>query len=151
MLVDPEDLKLSNKLLNLQEKLLLEKSELDKNYKDNNSDTIEALLILRTNISIFKEKYKNVPYLLKHNMIMSDLIKTFPNANKNNLLKLLRQYRFYSEQDLIKAYSIFIPTILALVNFVFFLDLVWYNLLLVLVTEMSFFGSLLYNIVLQCS
>ena len=81
MLVDPEDLKLSNKLLNLQEKLLLEKSELDKNYKDNNSDTIEALLILRTNISIFKEKYKNVPYLLKHNMIMSDLIKTFPNAN----------------------------------------------------------------------
>ena len=42
MLVDPEDLKLSNKLLNLQEKLLLEKSELDKNYKDNNSDTIEA-------------------------------------------------------------------------------------------------------------
>lgn len=149
MLVDPEDLKLSNKLLNLQEKLLLEKSELDKNYKDNNSDTIEALLILRTNISIFKEKYKNVPYLLKHNRIMSDLIKTFPNANQNNLLKLLRQYRFYSEQDLIKAYSIFIPTILALVNFIFFLDLAWYNLLLVLVTEMSFFGSLLYLILIN--
>ena len=80
---------------------------------------------------------------------MSDLIKTFPNANQNNLLKLLRQYRFYSEQDLIKAYSIFIPTILALVNFVFFLDLVWYNLLLVLVTEMSFFGSLLYLILIN--
>ena len=80
---------------------------------------------------------------------MSDLIKTFPNANQNNLLKLLRQYRFYSEQDLIKAYSIFIPTVLALVNFIFFLDLAWYNLLLVLVTEMSFFGSLLYLILIN--
>ena len=39
--------------------------------------------------------------------------------------------------------------ILALVNFVFFLDLVWYNLLLVLVTEMSFFGSLLYLILIN--
>lgn len=54
MLVDPEDLKLSNKLLNLQEKLLLEKIRLDKNYKDNNSDTIEAL-ILRL-ISLFLKK-----------------------------------------------------------------------------------------------
>lgn len=84
--IKEEDLQLSEKFKEAQFKLQENKKELIQVSKKANNDTIEALLLFQSNSAYFKDVLKNQKMVDKQALILKELIKTFPKADKKVLL-----------------------------------------------------------------
>ena len=105
MLFEEKDLKLSKNFESYQNKLNEEASLYLKTFKDQNSDTVEANIILRQNLSLYKEKYKNTAPLKKIDLIINELLIVFPNADKSTLKLHLEKNGFISERFIFIFFS----------------------------------------------
>lgn len=96
--VNEEDLKLSSNFQKANEKILKKKEEFILTNKNENQDTIEALLLFTNNTSYFKQITKGLSLSSKYNVIFKELKKNFPKANDKVLNKYLfkRGYLSYS-------------------------------------------------------
>ncbi len=96
--VKEEDLKLSSNFEKANQKILKKKEEIILNNKNENQDTIEALLLFTNNLSYFKELTKGLSLSSKYNLIFKELKKSFPKADDKLLHKHLfkRGYLSYS-------------------------------------------------------
>lgn len=128
MLFDEEDLKPSKNYESYQNKLNDEASQYLKKFKDHNSDTVEANLILRQNLSLYKEKYKLRAPLKRIDLIVSEVMKIFPKADKGTLKLYLEKNGFISDRGIIVSLSL-VYTFL-LIGTLIFVDLTFTHQLL---------------------
>lgn len=129
MLFEKEDLKPSKNYELYQNKLNDEASQYLKKFKDHNSDTVEANLILRQNLSLYKEKYKSKAPLKRIDLIISEIIRIFPKADKATLRIYLEKNGFISDRLIITIFSLIYSVFLA--GTLIFIDLTFtYQLLI---------------------
>lgn len=146
MEVEENDLKLSTKFSEYHHKLISESELFKQKFKGENSDTIEALLILDHNHLIFKDRMSIVPYLKRQDIILKELMEQFPKANIKELQSKLNRLGFWNEQFVVVLFSSISTIILFLFNIIFLNSLTFGELLIIILLETLSFASILYGI-----
>lgn len=146
MKVEENDLKLSTKFSEYQSKLISDSESFRQKFKDKNSETIEALLILNHNHLIFKDRMSIVPYLKRQDIILKELMEQFPKANIKELQSELNRLGFWNEQFVVVLFSSISSITLFLFNTIFLNSLSFVELLIIILLETLSFASILYSI-----
>lgn len=118
MKIEDKDLKLSDNFLKINSSLQIEHEKISKKHKDSHNDTIEALLTLKSNLSVFKNKVKGQPLARKRLIVLKELFESFPKLDVKKLDKQLLKAGWPSENFII--YSSFLFTLILIFSLFFF-------------------------------
>lgn len=99
--IKDEDLQLSEKFKLAQLNLETKKQEIIAINKKENNDTIEACLLFQSNVSYFKEKIKEKRVVDKTRYIVEYLLKDFPKANPEVLLRAIKKQGIYTYNQIL--------------------------------------------------
>lgn len=116
MLIDEEDYKLSKSFNDLQESLDKTSLQIRNNVKKIYSDTEEAKLIIKNNASVLNVHYNHVPFYMRHELILNDLLKKFPAACPKELTSYLTRNAFFTPTNCAIIYSVISIVSFSLIN-----------------------------------